>query len=391
MTQKPYHLVINSNRFFSAVSDYSFQLAYYLKKKGYDINLFSSENNILPLKCEESSISFQRFNLYPRKFLSFMPSLITLFLCLFRYSRKRKLYIWCFEGREQFWLLIFKLILFFKRQSIVLIRVRGQAQKQKKSIFSYLVYFLTDKIILTSNTMKASFPFSFSSAKLRVHYYMKEIMKPKSFKNNLSHEQNFFFPFNSPFPVFASVGRFDPVKGQKHLIEGFCKTPFQGKVSLVIIGCSKNIQASELLSLAKRYLFEIEGSLPYVKLKKDNLSIYLVDAEIKNLSYLMQRAHYGVISSLGSEMICRVGVEFLQLGTPLISSKVGALEEVLKTSSTIFYDHLNEESLISAFLKAESIINDSESYKKTSRLTEEFGRDRYALDGFQKLLAFVSR
>ena len=391
MTQKPYHLVFNSNRFFSAVSDYSFQLAYYLKKAGYDIKLFSSEKNTLSLKCQESYISFQYFNLYPGKFLSFMSSLITLFLCLFRYPRKRKLYIWCFEGREQFWLLIFKLLLIFKRQSIILIRVRGQAQKQKKSIFSYLIYLLTDKVILTSNTMKASFPFRFSGAKLRVHHYMKEMKKSQSLKNDLTHEQDSFFPLNSPYPVFASVGRFDPVKGHKHLIEGFCKTPFQGKASLVIIGCSQNIQASELLSLAKSYLFEIEGSLPYVKLKNGNLSLYLVDAELKNLSYLMQRAHYGVISSLGSEMICRVGVEFLQLGTPLISSRVGALEEVLKTSSTIFYDHLNEESLISAFLKAESVINDTESYKKTSSLTEEFGRDRYALEGFQKLLAFVTQ
>jgi glycosyltransferase involved in cell wall biosynthesis len=316
--------------------------------------------------------------------------LFSLFYLIFIYSRDRKIYLWCFEGREHFWSVLFKLLFVFRRKSIVLIRLRGQAQKQKKSFLGSLIYFLTDKIVLTSNIMKRDFPFKLPSEKITVHHFMKDTIGANSCEKELSQVQKSFFSFHSSDSVFASVGRFDPVKGHKHLIEGFCQTPFGGKACLVIIGCSENIKAKDLMSIAKKYLFKSEGALPYIKLKKDRLSLYLVDEKIKGVSYVMENAHYGVISSLGSEMICRVGVEFLQLGTPLISSKVGALEEVLDSNTTIFYDHLSCESLINAFLKAERNIKDSKGYNNLSISAEKFGRENYSLDGFQKLLTFVT-
>ena len=42
----------------------------------------------------------------------------------------------------------------------------------------------------------------------------------------------------------------------------------------------------------------------------------------------MKNTTFGVIPSLDSETICRVGVEFLQAGIPVLYSDAGALPEV---------------------------------------------------------------
>lgn len=44
----------------------------------------------------------------------------------------------------------------------------------------------------------------------------------------------------------------------------------------------------------------------------------------------MRRAHFGVVPSFDSEVICRVAVEFMQLGTPVLVSDAGALPEIVK-------------------------------------------------------------
>ena len=65
---------------------------------------------------------------------------------------------------------------------------------------------------------------------------------------------------------------------------------------------------------------------------------------ISNVSELLSKVSLGVVSSLGSEAICRVAEEFLLCGTPVVTTNVGSLPEVFTRGEfgIVYGDHEND-------------------------------------------------
>jgi glycosyltransferase involved in cell wall biosynthesis len=59
----------------------------------------------------------------------------------------------------------------------------------------------------------------------------------------------------------------------------------------------------------------------------------ITEERISDVASMMSSATLGIVSSLGSEIICRVAEEFLLCGTPVVTSDVGSLTEVFKDES----------------------------------------------------------
>jgi glycosyltransferase involved in cell wall biosynthesis len=141
-------------------------------------------------------------------------------------------------------------------------------------------------------------------------------------------------------PEIVIFGRLDPVKGHAEFIKIFglfLKQMKNDKVELSwypclhIIGLPANIQKSDLEATAKTF-----DLVP-------NEDIKINCQQIPDPSIPLSSACLGVISSLGSEEICRVAQEFLLCGTPIIVSGVGALEEVLFEGAGVTYKNKNEQ------------------------------------------------
>lgn len=131
-------------------------------------------------------------------------------------------------------------------------------------------------------------------------------------------------------PEILIFGRLDPVKGHreffpilKELIT-MAKSKGEPIPRLRIVGVPANLSASYLRAEAER-----------LELSEDDLVIQC--ERVANVAALMSESSLGLVSSIGSEVICRVAQEFLLCGTPVITTGVGSLPEVFVDRS--FGDH----------------------------------------------------
>jgi glycosyltransferase involved in cell wall biosynthesis len=123
-------------------------------------------------------------------------------------------------------------------------------------------------------------------------------------------------------PTLRILGRLDPIKGHQAFFSIFRQLlrlwpknrpePF-----LEIIGEGANISPEQLRRMAADHRLR-EGE-----------NWRLRSERVERISEVMSSTDLAVISSLGSEVICRVAEEFLLCGVPLFVSGVGSLEECL--------------------------------------------------------------
>ena len=122
-------------------------------------------------------------------------------------------------------------------------------------------------------------------------------------------------------PTLLLLGRLDPIKGHFEFIDFFStflsKTTLVPKPVLKIIGKDANLSAKKIRDYA------ISKGL---RLNEDFI---IINEFVENISEHKNSASVGIISSLGSEVICRVSEEFLLSGVPIFVSNVGSLSECL--------------------------------------------------------------
>lgn len=135
-------------------------------------------------------------------------------------------------------------------------------------------------------------------------------------------------------PEILIFGRFDPVKGHREFFKIFAEMLRQWPADterplLTVAGEPANVTAEMLRASAKE-----------LGLAND---VQIITGRFPDVSAPMSSATLGVVSSLGSEQICRVAEEFLLCGTPVAVSGVGSLEDVLFEDGSVSYRGLSTE------------------------------------------------
>jgi glycosyltransferase involved in cell wall biosynthesis len=90
---------------------------------------------------------------------------------------------------------------------------------------------------------------------------------------------------------------------------------------LVVVGREENVRASHLHSVASG--LGITKSVEFLGHVPDPFEI-------------MRLCHVGMISSIGSEAISRVALEWMSVGRPIVATRVGCLPEVVLDQQTGF-------------------------------------------------------
>jgi glycosyltransferase involved in cell wall biosynthesis len=129
----------------------------------------------------------------------------------------------------------------------------------------------------------------------------------------------------NPRPSLVIFGRLDPVKGHREFLPIFShllKTwPDQSsRPKLKIIGLPANLSAAHLMNMATTIGFSPSD-------------LEIICERVSDVAQTLSSATVGVVSSIGSEAICRVAQEFLLCGTPVVTTGAGSLPEVFKDQS----------------------------------------------------------
>ena len=382
-------LFLNSNPWFSAVTDYSLQLCLYLKDNNEEV-IYGAEkgSTIMDKKCKENGLPFFYVPIHNLGLINFIVSFIKIFYILV--STKYKIEkVFCFEGREHTILILIKILFPFIWEKKKLIRVRGQSQVIKKNFLSIAVYkYYTDKIIFAADCVLNRVSFNIPEKKYIVQRYCKSLVFENRIISSYKFSEN--FPcLNLDCLTFLIVGRFDPVKGHDIALQSFLSSGLKNDVQLVFIGKSENIEASSLL---KKYQNEydsfIEEQNEYY-LQRNNKRIFIIDRKIDDIYQIMENVHFGLITSLASEVICRVGVEFLQCGIPCLYTKAGALQEVFNDFPNFQVETGDVESLKLKMEECEIIFNERIKYDQIKINCKKVWKEKYSLENFKRIFDFI--
>ena len=123
--------------------------------------------------------------------------------------------------------------------------------------------------------------------------------------------------------VIGIVGRIRPVKGQRILLKSFVtlRKRFPGIVLLMLYRDTSETEA------------EWQGLLQDLVESNLQQSVYLYGYR-EDVQEIMRHIDIGVVSSIDSEVICRVAVEFFSVGTPVVAFPTGALPEIIQDGFT---------------------------------------------------------
>ncbi len=199
------------------------------------------------------------------------------------------------------------------------VRFRGDVRSPKNDLFNrYLNEKMTDGIAVSSELLKSQY-----EKKFRLNGVPLEVIYPgideKEYKpiQNKSHLRR-KFKLDPDDIVIGIVGRFSPVKGHRYFIEAAKLVSMKyPQATFVIAGGDAQISAAEL---------QISATL--LGLKKIRV-LGIVD----NINELMASFDIGVISSIDSEMIARVLLEYFRVGLPVVGTSVNQISELMLQSN----------------------------------------------------------
>ena len=210
------------------------------------------------------------------------------------------------------------------RKDVPIIRTRGDVRPPRNNLFNrYLNRNLTRRIITTAEILKKEYLNNFGLAENRV------------VKINSGIDKDYFTP-QKPAPVWKKrlhipdnclvvgmVGRLSPVKGHGYFIRAadFVLKNFPQEVKFVVAGEDAQVKAYRLKELTEE--LKIRDKFSFV-------------GKIDDVRKVISLFDVAVVASVGSETICRVALEYMAMGKPVVATNVNALPETVKNEVSGF-------------------------------------------------------
>jgi glycosyltransferase involved in cell wall biosynthesis len=291
---------MTSNRWNSAITEYALCTALALKERGHRESWFS------PLRGSPSETRAKNLGLNPMSFESFSPQPRVLIKTLGLIKQLAPQIIIVYEGKEDFLVSCMKKL---TGSSYSIVRFYGSGAMVEKRKLRFLSFLAPTCRVVPSRAMEKKI--QALPGKSPIHRIPLGSLG-KRFRSETQQERPFFLIF----------GRLDPVKGHREFMEVFALflkglSPQSPKPYLLILGQEANLTCADLETQARSL-----GLTP-------GEEIQIEKKFVEDPPSLLSRAILGVVPSLDSEWIVRVGQEFLLCGTPIFVSQVGSLEETL--------------------------------------------------------------
>jgi glycosyltransferase involved in cell wall biosynthesis len=375
-----FQIVLNSNPWFSAVTDYSLQLAQYVSSRQTSKVLYCAPAGSIALrKAAQVSLPTNAIPLFPFSLTRF---LVTWHAVGELVKSHKPSVVWVFEGREHTLCALHRLLHKKLWSSTRLVRVRGQANPVKASALNKWVYKSgVSGVAFVAQVVQQRTPFSLPETMKLIHPYCtaklaQPVIELSAPAQQVAVSRQYSIDFSHP--TFTVVGRYDPVKEQW--------------LQVVFIGESQNVSAESLADHACAVfgvrVQKLTEHSRLIEVPEKRLRLLIIDERVSNVALWMRQSSFGLIPSLGSEVICRVAVEFLQQGTPLVSSDAGALAEVLPSSCALLYQNGSTEKLAETLTKALVLCNQPDVLPAMRQNALQHGK-RFGPEGWNGLITWA--
>lgn len=203
----------------------------------------------------------------------------------------------------------------------VIIRTRGDVRPVRSGPFNKLLYTrFTDEVIASGEVIRKGLieRLGLGKDKIDVVYAAvdTERFRPLDKFNDVRKELG--VPSNSP--LLALLGRIDGVKGHKYFIEA---------ASLIL----KDHPSARFLVIAK----EMDEGAERLRVQVRTAQLegkVLITGFREDIADVMASCDLGVVTSIGSEANCRVVLEWMAMGKPVVGTVVGVIPEVIRDGET---------------------------------------------------------
>ena len=299
-------------RWYNACAHYAVSLSYALKRRGHKVIVAGDPHSPPVMKAKELGLS-----VYEDLFLSHTsPWMIA-------YNIKRMVdlveaekidIINAHRGESH---LVAALATKFLKRKVPLIRTRGDARTPKANLLNrYLNDKLTDKIVTSCQVLREGYIENLKIPEGKVTNIDvgidHDLFSPR--EGDRMWRERLSIPEGSL--VVGMVGRLSPVKGHKYFIQSAEYVLKQiPHITFIICGEDAQISAEELKDTVK--MMNIEKNFRFV-------------GKVKDVREIISLFDVGVVSSVGSETICRVTLEYMSMGKPVVGTSVNGIPEVVE-------------------------------------------------------------
>ena len=270
-----------------------------IKAKEAGIQTFEAElNSLNPLNLLQSALRFKK------AVREFKPDVVV-----------------CHRGEFFFY---FTHVRFWERPKWKLVRVRGDRRPPKADALSrWLYHNAVDKVVTSCESMR--------------RFHLEKLKLPEKkvvtlyggvdreyFTRNEDGRQRVRreFGFTDNDFVLGILARYDTVKGHDSLFRAIEELRKEGmdNIRLIVAGVDARMDESDI-----KIMLENRGLR----------NITAVTGMRNDVVDVISAMDLGVIPSLGSEAVCRVGMEMMSCGVPVIGSDIGVIPEIIPPSNIL--------------------------------------------------------
>ncbi|MDY6933766.1 MAG: glycosyltransferase family 4 protein [Spirochaetota bacterium] len=337
-------LIMASVRWYNASAHYALFLAEGLKKAGYNVFLFGIPESPIIISAKELGITtLDDIDLMDSNPISYIRK-IDRFRSI---VSERKINIINPHISRDHSFAYFSLI----DKKIPLIRTKTDSTLPRNNLLNRFFYMHSARHYTISSSSMASALKSMgiddkfiSIIPLEMNYRDFSDYKPQK---NLKLELN--IPDNRI--VISFIGRLDRIKGVDHFIKSysFLKENNKNKFHYIVSGEEINLSTDYLMRIAK-------------ETKLDNISFI---GRLSDVRDILSITDIGVIPSIGSETICRIALEMLSFGLPIIGSNVNSIPEVISDYEGIVIDPAKPNEIAKAL---ETLSHNKNYIKKKTKI-----------------------
>ncbi|UCE67878.1 MAG: glycosyltransferase [Candidatus Zixiibacteriota bacterium] len=225
-----------------------------------------------------------------------------------------------------------------RMNKISVVRFRGDVRVPRSDIFSKMLNEkLTGGIAVSTEKLKNIYLSSYNLNGIPVEVIYPGIDLPRfSFKTPGSAIKK-KLGIKSDEITVGIVGRLSPVKGHRFFLEAVSRVlPEIPNIITVIVGEDAQIKKEEILRSAEKL----------------GIEKIIMPGRVPNVEELISAFDIGVVSSVGSEMICRVLLEYYAAGIAAVGTSVNQIEEIMgKSGAGLLVPPGNSTSMADAIKK----------------------------------------